>query len=230
MKITGKKIWEIDELLVLGFIFGVIVVINVWASSSPVFNQAINPASLSVDIVDGSGISVATPSVDFGALNFSFGTQDAHGQLATSSEKIRAYNPTSSTDTWTVNLAGSAADALWTSGIDYYDFNDAGGYVDDGTIALGGTDDDSYGGQMTVNPSTGSIAGVSGCSTDHTSLGISDSFVEGTNNSIDIFSAGAGAATTCSWDFVGAINNITQAVPAGQAVGNYSITMTLSIQ
>jgi hypothetical protein len=212
----------------LGLIFSVIVAIQTFANNSPVFNQTISPASLSVDIVDSGGSSVSTPSVNFGNLTFSFGTQDAHGQFATSSEKVRAYNPTA-TDTWTVNLAGSAADALWTSGSDHYDFNDAGGYVDDGSLPTG-TDDDSYGGQMTVDPSGGSITGVSGCSTDYLNKGTSESFVEGSNNSIDIFSAGSGAATTCSWDFVGSAANVTQEIPAGQPVGNYSITMTLSIQ
>ena len=191
----------------------------VWASSDPTFNQTINAGSLSVDIVDGSGNTVGSPSVTFGAVDYSFDNQDGTGTLGTASEKIRTYNPTS-TETWTVNIAGSATTALWTSGGNTYDFNDGSGYSD-------GADSDSKGGQMTVDPSGGTLAGVSGCSTSNVSKGASDAFVEGSVNSIDLMSASAGAATFCRWDLTGV--SLTQGIPGGTPAGAYSLDMTLTI-
>lgn len=225
MKTKTKKMAKIaQKSLVLALIFVFVVGIQVFASNQSTFNQTISAGSLSVDIVDAGGTTVASPAISMGAETFSFSTQDATGQFGTSAERIRAYNPTT-TATWTVNLAASSPTDTWTGGAGDYDFNDAGGYTDDGAT----TDADAYGGQMTVNPSTGSITGVSGCATTNVSLGASDSFVQTSMNSIDIMSAAAGAATSCRWDFIGAADNITQKLPASQAAGSYSITMVLSI-
>jgi hypothetical protein len=216
-KISGKAL-----VLMAAFLF--LVGGQVWASNQSTFNQTISAGSLSVDIVDAGGTTVASPAITMGAETFSFSTQDATGQFGTSTERVRAYNPTT-TETWSVNLAASDPTDTWTGGSGDYDFNDAGGYTDDGAT----TDADAYGGQMTVNPSTGSITGVSGCATTNVNKGTSDSFVEGSVNSIDIMTAASGAATSCRWDFIGAADNITQKLPASQAAGSYSITMVLSI-
>lgn len=215
-KIKNKisKKWLIPAIS-LAFLAGTAV----YAASTPQFNQAIAEGAKSVDVVDGSGNSVASPAVAFSAANFSFNTQDTTGTLGTAGEKIRALNPTSGV-TWTVNLAGNATTSTWTTGSQYYDFNDSSGYTD-------GADTDTYGGQMTVDPSAGTLAGVSGCATTNVTKGTSDSFVEGTTNSIDLMSAAAGASTFCRWDLTGV--NLTQKMPAGQAAGSYSISMTLTI-
>jgi len=206
------------------FIF-LFIGIQALGSTTPVFNQTITSTTLSVDIVDADGVTVDSPAVTFDSKNFSFATQDSSGQFGTSSQRIRANNPTA-TDTWTVNLAASDPTDTWVSGSDEYDFNDAGEYTDDGAT----TDADSYGGEMTVDPSTGTISGVDSCATTNLSKGTSDSFEEGATDSIDIMSAASGAATACQWDFIGAVANITQKIPASQAVGSYSIAMTVSIQ
>jgi len=193
---------------------------NVQTAFSATANGTTLSGIKSIDIVDGSGNSVGSPSISFSSKNFSFDTQDATATFGISSQKIRVDNETS-TATWTANLAGSATTATWTSGSNHYDFNDGSGYTD-------GADADSYGGQMTVDPSTGTIAGVSGCSTSNVSVGASDSFVEGTNNSIDLFSAAAGASTPCKWDLTGV--SLTQKIPASQPAGSYAINLVLTIQ
>ncbi len=180
--------------------------------------------SQSVDIVDGSGNSVTSPSVTFSTKDFSWSTQTSTGTFGTSSQKVRATNGTTD-DTWSVNLAGSATTALWTAGSYHYDFNDSNGsgYTD-------GADADNYGGQMTVDPSGGTVAGVpdnTSCPITNISKGTSDSFVEGTTDSIDIFSGASGSTVPCKWDFTGA--SITQKIPASQASGSYSISMTLTV-
>jgi hypothetical protein len=167
-------------------------------------------------MVDQSGFTIANPSFDFENLLFSFDHQDSHAEFSTSSQRMRVYNPTTN-ETWTANLSGSAPGAQWVSGSNTYDFNDStgSGYTN---------------GQMTFDPSSGTISGVSGCSTSNISKGNSDSFVQASVDSIDIMTASAGAATSCRWDFLGSADNITQKIPASQAVGNYSITMLLTIQ
>jgi len=224
MRKISKKMLEIGkkplETAVVLLFFAGICLLYVYASNQSEFDQTITAGSLSVDIVDGDGASVTSPTVAFGSKSFNFDAQDATGTLGTASQKIRASNPTA-TVAWTVNLAGSATTALWTAGGNTYDFNDSSGYTD-------GADTDTKGGQLTVNPSGGTIAGVSGCSESNVSAGSSDSFTEGSTDSIDLMSATTGAATSCRWDLTGVA--LTQKIPAAQIAGSYAITMVLSIQ
>jgi hypothetical protein len=180
--------------------------------------------SQSVDIVDASGNSVTSPSVIFLTKDFSWSTQTSTGTFGIASQKVRATNGTTD-ETWSVNLGASdGADALWTAGTNYYDFNDSsgGGYTD-------GVDDDSYGGEMTVDSSGGSVAGIPNDTSCSPSAGIdkglSDAFDE--NNSIDLLQGSSGSWIPCKWDFTDV--DITQKIPAAQAAGSYSITMTLTI-
>jgi hypothetical protein len=180
--------------------------------------------SQSVDIVDGSGNSVGSPYVNFSDKDFSWNTQTSTGTFGISSQKVRATNGTTD-ETWSVNLAGSATTTTWTASSLHYDFNDSSGsgYTDGG-------DTDSYGGQMTVDPSGGTVAGVpdnTSCPITNVSKGTSDSFVEGSPDSIDIFYGTTSSTVPCKWDFTGA--TITQKIPAAQQSGSYSISMTLTI-
>jgi hypothetical protein len=217
MRGTLNKILDLAKkslIIALSFVF--IVGIQVYASSSSTYNQTISAASQSVDIVNSGGTPVGSPSVTFASKNFSFSTQDATGTFGADAQRIRAYNPTTD-DTWTVNLAGSAPGAHWTSGGDTYHFDDAtgSGYTN---------------GQMAVNPSGGTIAGVpnnTACPITDISAGSNDSFVNGSKDSIDLMSATTGSATVCLWDLTGVA--ITQKIPASQAVGSYSLTMSLTI-
>lgn len=217
---TKEKIAKaLKKSLITILAFAFLTGVQVYASNQSQFSQAISAGSLGVDIVDAGGSSVSSPAVSFGAKAFSFDTQDATATFGTASEKVRASNPTS-TAAWTVNLAGNATTDSWTSGSNHYDFNDTSGYTD-------GVDTDSYGGQMTVDPSAGTLAGISGCATTNVSKGTSDSFVEGSANSIDIMSAATGASTFCRWDLTGV--GLTQKIPSSQASGSYSLTMVLTV-
>lgn len=195
----------------------------VLAASTSEFSQTISEGTLSVDFVDSSLDSVASPSVTMGGITFSFDTQDSNGQLGTDSERILASNPTE-TPSWTVTIAASASTDLWeNAGSDkFFDFNDSDGYTD-------GSDTDDYGGQMTIDPTTGTITGVDGCATDNVTKGSSDSFAEGTTDSITIMSADASAPTECRFYFVGAADNVTQKIPASQGVDTYTIDLVLTI-
>lgn len=193
---------------------------NAMANNVSTLTQVINPGSRSVDIVDATGTPVADPNVDFTPVNFSFNSQTSTGVLGASTERIRIYNPTGAQN-WTVSLAGSATTAVWSDGgVESYDFNDAGGAID-------GADTDSVGGQLTVNPATGTLVGVSGCSTSNLSLGASGAFDEGTTDSIDLVNASTGSAKFCRWDLTGV--DLSQEIPAAQPAGTYTIEVVLSI-
>lgn len=185
--------------------------------------DVVSSGSLSVDIVDGAGSPVASPSVTFSALNYSFSSQTSTGTLGTASEKIRVSN-TTATATWTLTIAAtSGATALWSAGTPKYDYNDASGASD-------GSDTDSYGGQLTMNPSAGTVSAVSPCnSTADITKGSSNSFSETAPvvSSITLLSAGASASTNCSWDFTGV--SLSQAVPSSQTTGTYTISFTLTV-
>lgn len=222
MKTKIQKIFTSQWSALILMVFA-LVATGAYAATTPTLNQTINAGAKSVDIVDGAGSPVASPSAAFGALSFSFNTQDATASnIFTASQKIRVSNPTS-TATWTVSIAGSAANALWTDGGNTYDFNDTAGYTDGG-------DTDTKGGQLTVDPSGATRVGVpdsTACPIANVTLGGSDSFTEGGVDSIDLLNGSASAPTFCRWDLTGV--NLTQKIPAGQPSGSYAISMTVTI-
>lgn len=176
--------------------------------------------TLSVDIVDGAGSSVASPFLEMGGANVSFSNQTATGTFGISSQKIRVDNGTG-TAVWTLSLAAdSGATALWDGTTDY-DFNDPTANAEDGA------DTDSFGGQMTVDPSSSTITPEGGCTLTNISSGGSSSYSEGVTDAITIASASSGADTNCYWDITDI--DISQTIPAEQPADSYTIDMTLSI-
>jgi hypothetical protein len=177
--------------------------------------------SLTVDIVDSGGSSVASPSVAFPSLTFSFSTQNSTGDFGTSDEKIRINNGTG-TATWTLSLAGSSTTALFIgeATAETYDFNDTSPTAD-------GVDSDSVPGKMRVYPVTTTVTPEGGCTTTGLSAGSTADFNEGVTDSITIYSAGSGADTSCYWDFTGM--DLVSSVPPEQPADTYTMDFTLSI-
>lgn len=176
--------------------------------------------SLSVDIVDGSGNSVASPAVTFSAATFSFSPATTTATFGTSSEKIRVSN-TTGTASWTLTAAATSTQAVWYGGsAGTYDYNDPA-YSQDGPDA------DSVGGRLSVDPSGGTITPQSGCTTTGLSTGSATAFSEGVIDSVTLLSAGGTANTGCFWDFTGIA--LTQSLPARQAVGTYNFQLVLTV-
>lgn len=165
--------------------------------------------SLSVDIVDASGITVASPASSFSGKTYNWGVQQSTATLGTASQKIRVNNATAS-GTWTLSIAATAGNtAVWTSGGNNYDFNST-----------------SAAGRLQINPGTAVITPQSGCATTGLSLQTANYFAQGTLDAINIIVASSGAQTSCYWDITGV--GMTQDIPASQNVGNYSLAMTLT--
>ncbi len=87
------------------------------------------------------------------AISYSFKDQTTTGTLGSETEKIRLSNPTS-TATWSVSIAATdGEDSVWTDGTHSMNYNDPNG------------------GQLTIDPSIGSVTEATGESTTGISLG-----------------------------------------------------------
>ncbi|MEF3691627.1 MAG: hypothetical protein V3574_01055 [Candidatus Moraniibacteriota bacterium] len=165
--------------------------------------------SLTVDIVDSGGSSVGSPTVSFSGVSYNWSAQQSTATMGVSAQKIRVTN-TTGTPNWTLSIAGTVNTNLWTSGGNTYDFN--------GTAAAG---------RLNANPSGITITPQSGCNNTGLTGGSSNYFVQGTQDSINILTAGSSAGTNCYWDITGV--GLTQDIPAAQAIGSYSLNLILSI-
>lgn len=182
--------------------------------------------SLNADIVDAGGSSVAAPSFGFSGLVSPYTCATSAATLGISAQRIRVKN-TTDTPGWSLSMAATAGStALWSAGTPKYDFNDPAG-TPAGCSA--GLDADTYGGQMTVDASVGTVTArsVSACTTTGITKGSSAAFSEGVQNSLTLMNASASANTGCFWEMTGIA--ISQKIPGGQPAGTYSINMTLTV-
>lgn len=176
--------------------------------------------SLTADIVDNGGTTVPSPSVTMSAAAFSLVYQTVTGAFGTATQKLRVSNTTTNAP-WSLSVAADAGPtATWTTGSASYDFNDPTAAAEDGGDA------DSFGGQMTVDPSAGTSTPQGGCSNTGITLGSPAAFSQGSVNSITLISAGGSAETNCYWDLTGV--DIDQTIPAEQVDGAYDLDMTIT--
>lgn len=191
----------------------------VYASVVTNFSQTINAGTLSVGIVDGSYATVVSPSVAMSPTTVSFNCETSTGTFGTTTQQIYISNPGAANDGWVVSLAASNPTDVWNSVLatTSFDFNNPAG--------TGCT-----GGQMTVNPSVGTLAiGSCGtCTTTGITKGTSSAFNQGVTDSITILTASAGSDDIGDWTLQGVA--VSQKIPAQQpAASDYNIDLTLSI-
>jgi len=196
-----------------------------FAQTNTQFNQTINPGVLSIGIVDSLYATVASPSVTFGAVNLSVACQTTNGTLGTSSQQLYIQNPDAADNGWTISIAANSVTSFWDGTPADYDFNDPSG-----SGCADGGDADSLKGQMTVNPSVGTLAvgRCLSCNVSNISLGSQASFNQGTLDSITLLNAAAASNDVGDWTFRGIA--LSQTIPAEQAVASdYYIPMVVSI-
>lgn len=173
-------------------------------------SSTIAKGTLGVDMVNGSGGSIGSPSIGFPSAVFSWGGQQRAATLGISSQKIRVAN-TTGIPAWTMSMAASGGNAsLWQSGSNNYDFN--------GSAAAG---------RLQVDASGSTITPQSGCGTTGLVKGSASYFAQGSQDSINLLSAGSSADVNCYWDLTGV--DLIQDIPPAQMPGNYSITMSLTV-
>jgi hypothetical protein len=201
-----------------------------FAASNSNFTQTINAGTLATDIRDNNRVSVANPSVGMSAIAYPFacltGGSAPTGTFGTNTERIYVDNPGNANNGWSLTLAATGgATTLWQNcgSSQNYDFNDPGG-----SGCTDGGDADSRPGQMTVNPSVGTItADCASCTTTGITTGASAAYNQGTTDSITLLSAAAGSDDFGRWYLTGA--NVSQTIPAEQAADSYTINLTLTV-
>ncbi len=214
------------SIIILSIAFSLGVVVDVYAASTSNFNQTINPGTLAIDIVNGSYVTVGSPSVAFTPTTFSFSCGSSTATFGTASQQIYVRNPDAADNGWTASLAGSAVTAIWDGAASDYDFNDptSSGCTDGADVG------DTVGGQMTVDASGGTLAAgaCSSCVTTNITKGTSNAFNQGTIDSITILTAASGSDDIGDWTLQGV--SISQTIPAEQAAASdYDINMVLSV-
>lgn len=181
---------------------------------------------LAVGVVNSSGTPVASPSVTLPATNFLYScTNNTTNTLGENTQRIRITNTTGS-PMWSLTIAATAGNTgLWRNGGDtqQYDFNDSGGSP---AGCTDGADADTKAGQMTINPSTGTI-GTANCAATGITLGSSAAYVQGTTDTLTLSTAGGTAGSNCFWDLTGM--TVGQYIPLGQPSGTYTIDQTITI-
>lgn len=195
------------------------------ASGTSNFTQTINAGTLATDIVDGSYVTVASPSMAMTAATFSFACQTKTGSFGTASQVIYVSNPDAADNGWVLSVAASAATAVWDSAGTDFDFNDP---TDSG--CTDSADADTVGGQMTIDPSAGTLAvgQCASCATANVTKGASTAFEQGVTDTITVLTGAAGSNDVGDWKLTGV--TISQTIPAEQpAAADYDINMVLSI-
>lgn len=201
------------------FIVGIIVQLAIWpvttdvrAANQTQLSQVISAGSLGVDIVDGSGNTVASPAISFGTVAFSFNQQTGTGTLGTASQKVRLSNGRDAPAVaWTLSVAASAPSALWTDGgSNTFDFNNA----------------TASNGVMTIDPSVGTITPTNSYTTTGVTLGSSNTFLQGTRDSLTLMQGSTSASQPGRWDLTGV--TLSNSIPATQPPAAYALTLVLT--
>lgn len=170
--------------------------------------QSITSGVLSTDVRDASNAVVSAPSFAMSSAVASTSVQATTGTLGTAAQRLSVDNPGASSTGWTLALNATVpTTGTWTSGANSYPYN--------GTATSG---------QLTVDPSTAIITPVTGTLTGVTKGG-SATFTGGT--SITLMSASSSASQAWNGYITGI--SLTQKIPAGQAIGSYTFSMTQTV-
>lgn len=181
--------------------------------------------TLTADIVDGSGNSVASPSAQFGNVSAQFSCQSNTGTLGVASQKIRIDNGTANGN-WTLTIAATGGStATWSNGVRTYDYNDTNGTPNG---CSDGVDTDSVPGRLTVDASSSTITPGGSCTANGITKGASSGFTEGSVTDVTLLSA-SGSQTGCVFDLTGV--NLSQQIP-GETPAHatpYTLNMTITV-
>jgi hypothetical protein len=203
-----------------------------YAANTTDLTQTINAGTLATDIRDASRVTVASPAVAFSATTFSFdcltGVARPSGTFGSNVERIYVDNPGAANDGWTLTLAatGGATDDWENAGVTQtYDFNDPAGAP---AGCADGGDADGISGQLSVDPSVGTLATDCGtCAATGITLGGASAYSEGITDSITLLNAAVGSDDTGRWYLTGV--DMDQTIPAEQPNDSYTLNMTLTV-
>lgn len=183
-------------------------VANAATTASSKLSQTINPGVLSTDIRNSSNVVVNNPTFSMAAKTVSFSQQTSTGTFGDNQNRIYVENPGAANNGWTLTLnALQPGSGVWGSGSDTYKYNA-----------------NATTGQLTVNPSAGTITPVIGSGTGvlkNTATAFSGS------NPVRLMTASASADKVWAGYITGI--GLTQAIPASQPAGTYTLPMVQTI-
>lgn len=174
--------------------------------------QQINGGTLTAAILDGSRNAVVSPSFTMSTTNFSFDCQTSTGTLGTAGQRLYVINPSGTSVAWALSMAATGP---WTNGGTTYAYNDPAG-----------TEAGCTNGQLTVNPTAGTLVDdcvSTACTTATVNVGSSTAMTGAT--AVTILSAGAGVDV-----YRGYITGVSlsQKIPGETPAGAYSLPVTLT--
>lgn len=199
------------------------------AAPTPTFTQTINNGVLSTDILDASRNAVASPAVSMSAKAFAFdcqsGANASTGTLGTNTQRVYVTNPGGANNGWSLTIAATGGTtSTWanTGATRRIDFNDAGG-----SGCTDGADTDSIAGQLTIDPSVGTLTtDCAACTTTGVTKGSLSAFVEGVTDSLTMLNAAAGSDDI--WRGYLTDANLSQVIPGETAADSYTVNLTLT--
>jgi len=204
---------------------------SVFAASNPTLTQTITAGVLSTDILDATRTPVTSPTVTMSTKAFSFdcqaGINASSGTLGTNSERVYLINPSGANNGWTLTMAATAgATATWSNAgaTNKFDFNDPSGAP---AGCADGADTDTQSGQMTVDPSVGTLTtDCSSCTLTGVTKGASAAYSQGVTDSVTVLSAGATSDDVWRGYLTG--GSIKQVIPGETPADAYSLNLTLT--
>ncbi|MDO4781241.1 MAG: hypothetical protein Q4A34_02530 [Candidatus Saccharibacteria bacterium] len=177
-------------------------------TANSTLSQTITAGTLSTDIRNASGSPVSNPTFSLGATSVSTNAQTATGKFGNNTNRITVDNPGGANNGWTLTLnATTPGTAKWTDGGKNYAYN--------GTATTG---------QLTVDPSAGTLQSEVGSSTGITK-GSSATF----SGSTPITLLTAAANSDDIWRGHLTDVDLSQKIPASQAAGTYTLNLTQTV-
>ena len=206
MNLLNKKSIALSALVAVAVVSAPVAHAALTATST--LSQTINNGTASTDIRDAGGSVLVTPTISMNSVTLSTSQQTSTGTFGSSSQRITVDNPGGAPNGFTLALNASVpGTGNWVSGGNNYAYN--------GNATTG---------QLSVNPTVGTITAVVGGATG-IALGTSGSFTASTP--ITLVNAAAGSADIWNGYFTGI--GLSQAIPANQPAGTYTLSMTQTL-
>lgn len=183
-------------------------VANAATTANSKLSQTINPGVLSTDIRNSSNVVVNNPTFSMAAKTVSFSQQTSTGTFGDNQNRIYVENPGAANNGWTLTLnALQPGSGEWSSGSGTYKYNA-----------------NATTGQLTVNPSAGTITPVIGSGTG-VLKNVATAFSG--NSPVRLMTASASADKVWAGYITGI--GLTQAIPASQPAGTYTLPMVQTV-
>lgn len=192
---------------------------SVSAAVDTEFTQTINSGTLTTEILDENGDTVAAPNVPFSTVATSATCQvnASTGLLGTNTQRLYINNPGAAAAGWSLSMAATGgASAEWQgTGANTYSYNDA---------TNGGCDD----GQLSVDASdaTSNLDCSGTCSNTGVTFGAMQAFASGSTDAVNLVNAAANSDDIWRGYLTGV--EAMQTIPPSQNPDDYSIDMTVT--